>query len=146
MDQTPYAPVRRRRGFTFVEVVFAIAVLSFALIGMLGLLSVGFSTQKSSAEDTRLAAMAHYVMATEHMKPFADVTGAGYTATYYFDLLGNTNIASTSYLSCVVTNITAVTPATGTNLVPMQAVFTYPLAAPAANRKKNVFYFDRAND
>lgn len=141
-----------RNGFTLVEVAFAVAILAFVLVTLIGLLAVGLSTQKASVENIRMAAMSGYVMASEQMKPFATVSTAGYTTNYYFDLQGNTNIESASYLQCTVTNAAgAVNSATGLadssvlggNVVPEEMVFVYPLPAPA---KTNVFYFNRSNE
>jgi uncharacterized protein (TIGR02598 family) len=150
---------RNRNGFTFVEVTLAIGIFAFALIAMIGLLGIGLSGEKSSAEDTRFAGMADYVIATERNNSFATVSAANYTSTYYFDLLGNTNTQSAAYALCTVTNIstnsmvTSNTPSTtltnsavvGANVAPFKAVFTYPLSAPAVNRMTNVYYFNRSN-
>ena len=141
-----------RNGFTLVEVAFAIAILAFVLVTLIGLLAVGLSTQKASVEDTRLAAMAGYVMASEHLKPYATIAVSGYSTIYYFDLQGNTNTSASSYLECTVTNnASAVNSATGisdatilgANVTPMKMAFIYPLPAPA---KTNVFYFNRSNE
>ncbi len=142
-----------RNGFTLVEVAFAIAVLAFVLVTLIGLLTVGLSTQKSSSEDTRLAAMVGYVIATERMKPFATVCSPTYTTStpYYFDLQGNTNAQSASYLQCSVSNVSSLSGNSSflgigngnTNIAPMKAVFTYPLPSQV---KTNVFYFNRSNE
>jgi uncharacterized protein (TIGR02598 family) len=150
-----------RNGFTLIEVAFSIAILAFALVTMIGLLTVGLSAEKSSVENTRMAAMAGYVMASERMNSFTNVSASGYTTNYYFDLQGNaTNAASTAtapYLECIVTNnasaintntgiadFTILNPVSGiTNVVPMKMLFIYPLPAPA---NTNVFYFNRSNE
>jgi uncharacterized protein (TIGR02598 family) len=154
--------LRNRNGFTFVEVTIAIAILAFSLIALIGLLGIGLSGEKSSAEDTRFAGMADYVIATERNNTnstFATASAANYSSTYYFDLLGNTNSQSAAYALCTVTNIstnsivTSNTPSTtlvnsnvvGSNVASFKAVFTYPLSAPAANRMTNVYYFNRSN-
>jgi len=141
-----------RRGFTLVEVALAIAVLAFALVTLIGLLTVGLSSQKSSLEDTRIAAMASYVMATERMNPYATVSSSSYSTNYYFDLQGSTNTVAASYLQCTVTNVASVVNSStgipnsiilGANVVPMKMIFVYPLPAPA---RTNVFYFNRSNE
>lgn len=134
-----------RQGFTLVEVAFAIALLAFAMVTLIGLLAVGLSSQKASNEDTRIAAMVGYVISTERMRPFATVAGTGYTTNYYFDLQGNTNASGASYLKCTVNNVSASnTSILGTtNVATMQAVFVYPL--PAATRT-NVFFYNRSNN
>ncbi|MEI9997964.1 MAG: hypothetical protein WDO13_01760 [Verrucomicrobiota bacterium] len=97
---------------------------------------MGLSTQKSSSQDTRLADMMGYVMATERTKPFATVAAPGYVSVpYYFDLQGNTNAPSASYLQATVSNVSGVGSNAAllgigngnTNLAPMRAVFIYPL-------------------
>jgi len=135
-----------RRGFTLVEMAVAIAILAFVLVSLTGLLSVGLSTQKSSLDDTRAAAVAQYVIAMEHMNSFANVSVSSYTTNYYFDLSGNTNTAAASYYQAKVSNISSFSGNSGllgANVAPMQLMLTYPL--PACT-KTNVFYYNRSNE
>lgn len=149
-----------RYGFTLVEVTIAIAIFAFALIAMAGLLIVGLSSERSSSEDTRKAAMVDYVIATERSDSFADVSAADYSTNFYFDVLGNTNSQSDAYAQCTITNVSTnsiVSSNTGStitltnsgivgpNVASLKAVFTYPLTAPATNRVTNVYYFNRSN-
>ena len=47
----------RGAAFSLVEIVLAIGIVSFALLGMMGLVSVSFQSERSSASDTDLAAL-----------------------------------------------------------------------------------------
>ena len=141
----------RRNGFTLVEMAVALAVLAFAMVTLIGLLAVGLSSQKSSTEDTRLAAMVGYVISTERMRTFVTVSNPSYTTNYYFDIQGNTNTQSASYLRCTVTNVSSSNSSIlgGTNIATMQAVFVYPWVAGtplSAGTKTNVFFYNRSNN
>jgi len=54
---------RDRRGFSLLEVALAIAVISFALVGLLALLPVGLQTASSSSFETRAFQIASQVVA-----------------------------------------------------------------------------------
>lgn len=53
--------ILRRLGFTLVEVVIALGVISFALVAILGLFPVAMDAAKSSRNETRAAAIAQYI-------------------------------------------------------------------------------------
>jgi type II secretory pathway pseudopilin PulG len=51
----------RRFGFSLVEVVLALGVVSFAIVAILGLIPTGLQTSHSSQEETRSAQMAQSI-------------------------------------------------------------------------------------
>lgn len=58
------------KGFTLVETVLALGVISFAIVAILGLLSVSASTGRDSDRDTMLVSMFTQVMADLRTAPF----------------------------------------------------------------------------
>jgi uncharacterized protein (TIGR02598 family) len=78
------APLRRReRGFSLVEVVIALGIISFAVVALLGLLTVSANSSRFSDEDTVIASIARQVTAELRSTPFATLPTGG--ATWYFD-------------------------------------------------------------
>lgn len=47
-----------KQGFSLVEIVIAMGVASFAVVAILGLLTVSFSAEKAAADDTEMAIVA----------------------------------------------------------------------------------------
>ena len=63
----------RKNGFSLVEVVIALGVISFGVVALVGLLSISISTSKESGDDTTVAAMATAVIAKLRGLPFDDL-------------------------------------------------------------------------
>lgn len=63
----------QRGGFSLIEVVIAIGVASFAIVAILGLLSVSFATEKASADDTEMAIAATSLLNELRNRPFDDM-------------------------------------------------------------------------
>ena len=53
-----------RKGFSLVEVVLALGVVSFAIIAILGILPVGLNTGHSAQDETRAAQIAEDILAS----------------------------------------------------------------------------------
>jgi len=60
----------RRGGFSLIEVVLALGLVSFALLPMIGVLSVALGVSSSAGDDTALAAMSAQVLADLRAAPF----------------------------------------------------------------------------
>lgn len=77
-----------RHGFSLVEVILSLGIVSFALVAMLGLLSVGFNASKQSTEDTLISTMTSKI--TSELRGTSSVTAATMTTPkeYYFDAQG----------------------------------------------------------
>ncbi len=69
---------KTRRGFSLVEVVLALGVIAFAVIAIIGLLSMTLRAGREANEDTILPLMAGRVMDDLRSTPFADLTNAGH--------------------------------------------------------------------
>ncbi len=65
----PLAVVMKRRAFSLVEVVIAIAVVSFCLFALLGLLSVGAQAGYDSSETVQAATMASLLISERRAAP-----------------------------------------------------------------------------
>lgn len=72
--------------FSLVEIVFAMAVISFALLALFGLISVSLKADRESSSDTVLAEMQQQVMGDLRTGTFADLPALKY---YYFDIDGS---------------------------------------------------------
>jgi type II secretory pathway pseudopilin PulG len=64
-----------RRAFTLIEVVLALAVISFALIAILGLFSLGLKTNAESSDQIRAANLASLLVAVRRGTPTNTITG-----------------------------------------------------------------------
>lgn len=81
----------RARGFSLVEVTLALGVATFCLVGLFGLLPVGFQATQNSASQTAAASVLSSVVAdlratpkTSPMSPQHEIT-FGNAKTLYFD-------------------------------------------------------------
>lgn len=125
-------------GFSLVEVVLALGIVSFALVALLGLFSVGLGASKRSGEDTEVANMSAQIVSTLRNRNSAYPT----TATFYFDTFGRqTNLSNTNigYYQCVLTTTTS--PAISSDsasLVQAKMTFTWPCNA--TKRTTNILY------
>jgi len=85
------APVH---GFSLVEIVLAMGIISFSIIAILGLLSVGLNSSRNALDESLLAAMSRQVVGSLRQQRFVnnDVftnLAAGTTATVcFFDANG----------------------------------------------------------
>lgn len=76
----------RRAGFSMVEVVVALGIVSFAMVSIFGLLSVGLIASKQSGSDTVLASMMAQV--TSRLQSGKDAFVVGTPVNYFFDNQG----------------------------------------------------------
>lgn len=136
------------KAFSLVEVVMALGVISFALVGMLGLLSVGFTAAKKSTKATTLAAISSQVAAV--IRNNTNFTSAqltllsGNPTNIYFDYSGRMQSSkdqgSDSYYLCEVRTraVTAVSSLSGYTVLVMTV--SSPVKALAANRTNEVVH------
>ena len=86
----------RSPAFSLVEVIVALGIFSFAVVGIVYLLGSGLSSSRDSAKDSSIAAALHGLDATMRTLPSATLTALT-TGTspmtsgtnLYFDLFGN---------------------------------------------------------
>jgi uncharacterized protein (TIGR02598 family) len=76
----------KNKGFSLVEVVIALGVVSVAIVSILGLLSVLMLTDRESSADSSVAAMATEVIAELRSMPFSELQKKMQTQPipYYF--------------------------------------------------------------
>jgi uncharacterized protein (TIGR02598 family) len=77
------------RAFSLVEVVLALGLMSFALMGIVGLLRVGLSHFRKAIDLTVQAQIAQELTSMIQRTPYADIDNLGGPATYYYDEEGN---------------------------------------------------------
>ena len=68
------APLALRRAFSLVEVVIAIGIVSFGILAVISLLSMGVQNSLDSADDTNLALMAQTLNGTLRAQSFNNLT------------------------------------------------------------------------
>ena len=74
-------------GFSLVEVVLALGVISIGVVALIGLLTISTASSRLSDEDTVIAAIARQVDTELHNTSFANLPTNG--ATWYFDNEGH---------------------------------------------------------
>lgn len=145
-------------GFTLVEIVLAIGVATFGLVGVLGLLNAATGTDGDAGRDTTLVSMSDYIVTEMHAVPFdalwaADPTSARNVgpstnspvdSTYYFTNEGAplaTATAGNSFdllYKCVVKKtpdtITQTVSSGVTNQLKLQLQFSWPASGSAAGK------------
>ncbi len=123
----------RPQAFTLVEVAIALAVVSFALIALIGLISVSLQSSKSANHDTEIALASQYALSTLCTNSFANLVNLQ-PVTNYFDYQGSpTSSSSTSdpaVFSCITQTSTNLAPFSwanqNTNFVAVELTFTWP--------------------
>lgn len=83
-------PITRmaRRGFSLVEVALALGVVSFAMVSMLGVMSVGLTTVKDASDQTMHAQIISRVSSSVLQTPFDDIDNYVGRSPLYFDREG----------------------------------------------------------
>ena len=124
--------------FSLVEVVVAIGIITFCLIAILNLLSVGLDAGRKSSDDTVLSSVAAQL--ADEIKTSTNLT---FPETRYFDNTGMTNTPAQSLYTCQIASapvpgseLTSVS----TNLDRITITFTWPKSAPAASQQSRAFY------
>jgi len=130
----------RGAAFSLVEIVLAIGIVSFALLGMMGLVSVSFQSERSSASDTDLAALSQQVFSSLRSRPFTNLSDTN----YFFDADGSltTNSAGAVYECAVTMAADPSLPAGSFKNARLQ--FTWPVSA-VTRPNTNVFLGGIAN-
>jgi uncharacterized protein (TIGR02598 family) len=72
------------RGFSLIEVVIALGVISFAMVGLMGLIPVGLKTSREAIDTTIQAQMAQMIRNQILLSEFTDLN-AWKGKTLYFD-------------------------------------------------------------
>ncbi|HSI84578.1 MAG TPA: hypothetical protein VK970_12385 [Candidatus Methylacidiphilales bacterium] len=80
MRATFHTPAAKTLAFSLVEITIALGIISFSLVALLSLFSVGLNLSRQSSIDTALACMATRMAAEMTAQPSFD-----FATTYYFD-------------------------------------------------------------
>ncbi len=124
----------RHGAFTLVEIALALAVISFALLALLGLISVSLQASKNANHDTQIALASEYALSLLTSQPYATLAGASAT-TNYFDYQGapttQSSVTDPAVFNCIIqtstTNMAPFSWANGnTNLIAVELTFTWP--------------------
>lgn len=75
-------PPKRRRAFSLVEVTLALGIVTFALVGVVGVLPTALSSGRQSFDQNRAAAIANTLFASFRSQPFNHV---GYVDAQFGD-------------------------------------------------------------
>ena len=134
------------RAFSLIEIVLALAVISFALLAVFGLLSISLKADRDSSSDTVMAGMRRTVMGDLRAGTFANLPDLKF---YYFDSDGLPCNSASAYYECkaaLAADKNAPDPAynVSANLKNATLTFTWPVLS--GNRPHTeVFYCDIAN-
>jgi uncharacterized protein (TIGR02598 family) len=85
----------RARGFSLVEIVIALGVFSFAVIGVFGLISIALNTSKEAQRDSTLASVIRTLDADIRSTTSSAAIAALSTTPRYFDEVGKPLTSST---------------------------------------------------
>ena len=80
-ESAAFATSRGGEGFTLVEIALAMAIFSFALVSMLGLLSVGLKNSRKASIQIAAANVLSTIAADIQGAQFSNVSNGEYTAT-----------------------------------------------------------------
>lgn len=67
-------------GFSLVEVVLALGVISFALVAIIGLLPIGLASGRGTIQETRANHLAEEIFSTLRSQPFTNVSLASFSS------------------------------------------------------------------
>ena len=150
------------RGFSLIEIVLALGVIAFALVGIMGLFPVAMKSAEESQRETRATLIAQRIFSDLRVAsgPNRFVTSGSNDVTNAVNLASGTSVFlafntngvpvtaipggtfSNSYTDAAATFLAAVSVDTNTgtaNLSRVQATIESPSAAPSANRSKYLF-------
>jgi type II secretory pathway pseudopilin PulG len=118
--------------FTLVEVVFAIALIAFVLISVLGLMTYASQLVQQADTYSRLSNVVGQVSAKYDSQPYSVSTNYATTnMVYYFTSEGLPTNKASAYYQCNVTNADLSTW-TLTNVMQIQMTITWPQPRPTS--------------
>ncbi len=124
------------KAFSLVEVAISLGVISFVLLALLGLLSVGLDAGKSSREDTVITGLCLATLADLKATPYADL--ASNTITYFTYDGGRTSNSDGAYYQCTAEVSDPRGLQTNSHFSKRVKIeIAWPVAAP--NRQTNLF-------
>ncbi len=154
------------KAFSLIEIVLALGVIAFALVGIMGLFPVAMKSAQESQRETRATLIAQQIFAdlrvasgTNRMLVHGASAGTPSALTTNFNLSQNTNaflaydadgqglalpVSASDFSSSVpaatfLASIAADTNTGVSNLTRVQATIEAPASAPSTNRSKYTF-------
>ncbi len=138
------------QAFTLVEVALALAITSFGIVAVLGLLPGGLTAARNAADSTITATIVQDMFSTLRQQSFTNTTlwgmnyslaNAGSATASYFDQAGNQTNASgpSSYYQITVTNLRV-----STSMTMVKAMVVWP-AQSATPMNTNIYTTTIAN-
>lgn len=128
---------RGRNSFSLIEVVIAIAVVTFGLLSVLGLMAYSSKMVHESDNYFRLAVVSGQMLSKLSSQSFFTTSTAAQTnAAYYYSFEGlPTNVAG-AYYQC---NITNATPSTWPlpKMMPVQLILRWPMTNASGQTFRN---------
>jgi uncharacterized protein (TIGR02598 family) len=130
MRQPPASNVSA--GFSLVELALAMGIASFALIALLGLITVGYQTGGDAKDETLISGMAQYVWGELKGRDFDSLT----SSIFYFDAQGSPlpGEEGAAYRCAASFQTVAGLPDVQSNLTMAQLAFEWPPAAASPQR------------
>lgn len=100
--KVPHA-LHNRAAFSLVEVTLAIGIVSFAILSVLGTMSVGLSTVRDAKKDTTSAQIASQIGSGMSQTPFTNLATYATKGPYFFDDSGRKldSVKSATYSATV---------------------------------------------
>lgn len=141
----------RRGGFTLVEIVLALGVVSFSLLAIIGTLPVGFESMQESMMHAAQANISRELRGEFQQISFKSEDGSGVPpaiakltgTTYFYSQEGMVLTGSANAYYAAKFDVGAGSASSyefkQDNVNNITVTLSYPLVAPEANRKKAVF-------
>ena len=134
-----FFPQESNRAFGLVEIAMCLGIVSFVLLALLGLMSVGLDAGKASGEDMTAASLGMSTLAELRAIPYASLPPSA-TTYYAFDGV-RTNSATGAHYQCVTEISASQLPQEGQpdHSKRVKIEITWPVSAPVAKRQTNLF-------
>lgn len=130
--QFPRSAKFNTSAFSLVEVALSLGIVSFVLLALFGLMSVGLDAGRSSQLDTVQASVAHQLLANLRSAPFTSLSTPNLV---YYDATGNrTTDPTKAFFECAVTATTPADPNVAGNLLYLKLEIRYPSGNPKQTR------------
>jgi uncharacterized protein (TIGR02598 family) len=129
-------PKRTKKGFTLLEVVVALAIFTFAIVSMIGLVPATIVSHRQAVSNTVLSQITQQLSAEAQMSGPAEFSSFN-GKTWYFDYQGNQLTSQSSsgvvYQAKVVVSPVYLSGQTTSSNPPLQLVQIYDAFDPTPN-------------